>query len=124
MEVTGLKWVTYIGPSSCVTPAGDPVLMSYAELLSQVTYMYVRTDMCVYAYICSVCIRLCACNVCVCSCVYLVCTNMCMSYGCVCFVCACMYALRTYINTTQYMYRCKLVYKIIGNHKNVLHPEY
>lgn len=34
-EVTGLKWMVYIGPSSCVSPASDPVLMSYAELLSQ-----------------------------------------------------------------------------------------
>ena len=64
MEVTGLKWVTYVGPSSCVTPASDPVLVSYAELLSQVrTYcMYVCGHLCIClygTYMCSVCIRVC-----------------------------------------------------------------
>lgn len=36
-EVEGLKWVRYIGPnsSSLETPKVDPVLTSYAKLLSE-----------------------------------------------------------------------------------------
>ena len=65
MEVTGLKWLTYVGPSSCVTPANDPILMSYAELLSQVCVcMYICTYVCAY-----VCVHVDV-NICVCVSVY------------------------------------------------------
>ena len=65
MEVTGLKWMTYVGPSSCVAPPSDPVLMSYAELLSQV-----------YCIVCA-CVRVCV-HVCMCVYVVCVCMHMCV----------------------------------------------
>lgn len=45
-EVNGLKWVIYAGPSTSVSPGNDPVLVSYAELLSQVCILCV--GICVY----------------------------------------------------------------------------
>ena len=42
--------MVYVGPSSCVSPGNDPVLISYAELLSQVCILCVL--MCVRMYIC------------------------------------------------------------------------
>ena len=91
MEVTGLKWVTYVGPSSCVTPASDPVLMSYAELLSQV-YM----QLCVYIYA--------SCVVCVCVCVH---TSVCMQ------VCALL--------CTIYVYVCINSADVLCMHSDALH---
>lgn len=52
--MTGVKWVIFVGhgPSACMSPGSDPVLMSYAELLSQVCYVYVRVCMCVSMHTC------------------------------------------------------------------------